>query len=206
MSLVAKGSSGTKRELIPAGIKTAVCSGIIDLGEQETTWKDKTKTSYRVMFLWEIPKETVETENGPVPRTVSKQFTNSLHEKSNLRKMLQGWRGVPFPNDNNINFDLSEMLGKPCMLTVIHETSKTSGETYAKVDNIMGLPEGLEAPKASRIISFDLDAPDALETLELLPEWVQNRVKQSKTYAMLAARDENRPEFIPAPSDDDLPF
>ena len=208
MSLIAKNKSETKRELIPAGIKTAVCCGIVDLGEQETTWEGRTKVSNRVLFLWEIPKETIETENGPVPRMVSKQFTNSLHEKAALRNMLQAWRGESFPDNPEFDFDMSQMLGQPCMLTVIHKNGK-DGTTYAKVDNIMGLPEGLEAPKASRIISFDFDDPDALNTMTLLPEWIQDRIKHSNTYAVLTARDDkpfDKPEFLPAPSDDDAPF
>lgn len=205
MSLTAKIKSESKRELIPAGIKTAVCCGIIDIGEQETTWEGRTKVANKVLFLWEIPKETIETENGPVPRMVSKQFTNSLHEKAALRNMLQAWRGESFPDDPEFVFDMSEMLGKPCMLTVIHKTSH-DGKIYAKVDSIMGLPEGLEPPKASRLISFDFDEPNALDNITLLPEWVQDRIKSSNTYAMLVARDENRPEFIPAPTDDDVPF
>lgn len=187
MSLIAKESSTVKREPIPAGIKTAVCCGIIDLGEQETKWQDKVKIARKVMFIWEIPSETIETEDGTFPRTITKQFTLSLHERSGLRKMLQAWRGKTFTAEEVTGFDLKSMLGKGCMLNIVHTESKSNGNTYANIETVIGIPEGVPTPKASHLISFDLDADTALDDLQMLPEWIQGRVKESITYSLMTA-------------------
>ena len=197
MSLIAKEATAVKRDPIPAGIKTAVCSAIIDLGEQETKWKDKVKVGRKVMFIWEIPSETIETEDGTFPRTINKQFTLSLHERAGLRKMLQAWRGKTFTEAETEGFDLKSMLGQGCMLSVVHTVSKSNGNTYANVDSVMGLPDGVPAPKATHLISFDLDAPTALEDLEMLPEWIQNRIKESITYSLMTAEQPDAKPWVP---------
>ena len=208
MSLTAKSTATVKRDPITAGVKTAVCCGIVDLCEQESVWEGKVKSADKVMFIWELPKEVIETEDGPRPRTISKQYTNSLHEKAGLRKLLQNWRGIPFPAGNDVEFDLLEMLGKGCLISIIHAAGK-DGETYARVGDVIGLPEGMDAPKATHLFSLNLDDPDALDTLELLPGWVQDRVKAGKTYPILLARRERpdwAPEDVPMDSEEDAVF
>lgn len=197
MSLIAKESNTVRREPIPAGIKTAVCSGIIDLGEQESKWQDKVKVARKVMFIWEIPSETIETEDGTFPRTINKQFSLSLHERSGLRKMLQAWRGKTFTEAETEGFDLKSMLGAGCLLSIVHTVSKSNGNTYASVDTVMGLPEGVPAPKASHLISFDLDAPTALNDLQMLPEWIQDRIKGGITYSLMTAEKDDAKPWTP---------
>lgn len=200
-------TSTIKRDPIPAGVKLAVCCGVIDLGVQETKWKGKPRIGHRVMIIWELPKETIETDDGPVPRAINKQYTVSFKDNANLTKLYKSWFGKSFADGEAGSF--RDLLGQGCLLGIVHNTNE-DGDTFANVDTVMGLPEGMEPPKPTHLLSFDFDDPDALETLEMLPEWIQNKVKASPTYAELVDK-QNKPgwESLPASSDeddDDLPF
>lgn len=206
MSLTIETKPKPKRDPIPAGVKAAVCSGIIDLGEQDESWEGKSKIVNKVMFTWEVPSATIDTEDGPIPRSLNRTYTASMGDRANLRKMVQSWLGKDLTDEEARRFDLRQMLGKGCMLNIVHKTND-KGEVFAKVDSVMGLPEEMPVPKASRLLLFDLDDPDALDAMALLPEWVQDRIKKGNTYARLLAKD-NAP-WEPDTgdvNDSDLPF
>ena len=97
--------------------------------------------------------------------------------------MLENWRGRAFTQEEMDGFDLRNVLGKACMISVVHGT-KSDGSPYAKVGSVSKMPKGMSVPQktTNALILFDLDAPDALENLQKLPEWVQNRIKESETY------------------------
>ena len=91
-------------------------------------------------------------------------------------------------------FNLTTLLGKPCQLQVIHVDS--NGKTYANINNIVNLPDNMTVPKATQVTSFDLDASDARETIVMLPEWIQNKIKESSTWEEMEAKA----------AQEDLPF
>jgi hypothetical protein len=63
---------------------------------------------------------------------IGSKFTLSLHEKASLRKILQSWRGKAFTPEELKKFDVTTILGKPCLITVTHEP-KDGGGVYANV-------------------------------------------------------------------------
>lgn len=196
-------SEGTTRELIPAGMHTAVCYGVVDLGVRKSEFNGKEKWQRKVMILWELPDEIAETENGPAPRTMSKQFNLSLHEKSALYQMLSAWRNKAFTEEELAGFDLRQIIGQGCQLSVSHETS-SKGKTYAAVKAVVGLPKGMPVPEPTHCLIFDLDDENALADFAQLPEWLQDRIKESQTYQALVQAAEE-----PWPADDgeeNLPF
>lgn len=94
MSLKIKKKSGSSVPPMDAGTYPAVCVGIVDLGEQySATFK---KYNDKVLVIWEIPSQTIEIDGEDKPRWLSKDFSASLHEKSNLYQMLVSWRGKAF--------------------------------------------------------------------------------------------------------------
>jgi hypothetical protein len=52
---------------------------------------------------------------------------------------------------------------------------------------------------------FDLDAPDALDKIESLPEWIQERIKKSQSYEALKAKGTDAQGFMDI-NPNDLPF
>jgi hypothetical protein len=211
MSLIAKSNGGASMSPIEAGTHPAVCYGLIDIGEQLNAKYNKLARKCIVMF--EIPGETSTDADGrEMPRTINITYTMSLHEKSALYRDLISWRGRPFTDEELAGFNLVNIVGAPCLLSIVH--NERNGNTYADINGIMKLPKGfLATPPAREKIIFDLDeAP--LETIDSLPVWVQNRIRESETYKERTAgagytgdtAQYVQGEFSEVSDEDELPF
>jgi hypothetical protein len=88
------------------------------------------------------------------------------------------------------------------MIGVTHNT--TGGKTYANLATIMGLPKGMDKPKAAgELIAYDIDSHDAT-AYEKLPGWLQEAIKErvaSDADKTVDAGGRSAPEF-----DDEIPF
>lgn len=159
---------------------TAVCTAVIDLGEQYTQFDKQKQGTYKpqCMFIFEIPDERVEVDGESKPRWIStKRFTTFLSEKSGLFKFLTSWG-----NKDIENIDLTSVLGRGAVLT-ISQKEKTDGTKYNNIEGIAGLPKGIQAPKPeSELLAFDADEPD-MEVLAKLPEWIQKLIEKSTQFA-----------------------
>ena len=199
MSLTVNGSSATNIDPIPEGTHLGVCNMLIDLGMQYSEAFEN--TARKVLIGWEIPEETIELEDGTHPRMISKRYTASLNESANLRHDLAAWRGRDFTPEELAAFDLRNIIGKSCLLTVIHKES--NGKTYANIQSVTALPKGMqkgELTDGSTI--FDLDA-DPIDAVETLPKWIADVIKKSSTYQERL----NAPQFTELPDDEEgLPF
>ena len=194
---------GTRMEPVSAGMHMAVCCAVTDLGLRKQVFKEQERISRKVLLMWELPDETFADKDGNTqPRTMSKQYTLSLHEKAGLTKMLQSWRGKPFTSEELKGFDLRQIVGKGCQLSVIHEQGK-DGQTYANISAVVGIPKGTAVPQPTHTIIYDLDEPDALDTISLLPDWIQKVIRESITYQEKADSAE-RPLWDE--NDEEMPF
>lgn len=159
---------------------TAVCTAVIDLGEQYTQFDKQKQGTYKpqCMFIFEIPDERVEVDDESKPRWIStKRFTAILSEKSGLFKFLTSWG-----NKDIENIDLTSVLGRGAVLT-ISQKEKTDGTKCNNIEGIAGLPKGIQAPKPeSELLAFDADEPD-MEVLAKLPEWIQKLIEKSAQFA-----------------------
>ena len=187
MSLYASESSGAKLPPIPEDTYPAICYAIIDLGDQYSEKYDKTAHKCRV--LWEVSGETIEVEGRTVNRTISKDYTLSLNEKSALRKDLRAWRGREFTPEELKKFDVKNVLGVPCMLQIIH--NKNGENVYANIASISKLPKAMPAPEQTNETiwwNFSDNAVDD-ETFQKIPQYIQDRIKESQTYTFLTTGD-----------------
>ena len=119
MAIIAssKGSS-TPREPIAAGAYAARCYSIIDLGTREETIQGNTKVLRKIRITFELPTErrVFNEEKGEQPCVISKEFSLTLNEKSNLRLFLRSWRGKDFTEEEAKDFDVAKLIGAPCLL------------------------------------------------------------------------------------------
>lgn len=138
MPIVAK--AGASYTPAPAGAHAAVCVDVVDLGELEVTFGGKTKRQHKVNIVWQIE----ELRDDGKPHQLRKRYTLSLHEKAGLRKDLESWRGRPFNEEELAGFDVEVLIGKGCMINVVHNA--TGGNTYANVAAIMRMPKGMQGP------------------------------------------------------------
>ena len=210
MSLVATNKGGANIAPIEAGTHPAICYGLVDLGMQ---YSEKYKnSSQKVMLMWELPEETIEIDGEEKPRVISQTYTCSLNEKAVLRKDLASWRGRDFTDDELAGFALQNIVGKPCLLSIIHR--ENNGSTYANVGGVMKMPKGMP-PMVQTMdsIVFDLDE-SPLEDMAKLPEWIQKRIMASETYKERIAGAGDRPgdeaapdaEFVELEDEGQLPF
>ena len=201
------------RELVPAGNHIATCYSMIHLGTSiEKDQKGNDKLMNKVKISWELPTEmrVFDESKGEQPMSISKDYTLSMYEKANLRKELEGWRGKGFTEEQAKAFDITVLLGKPCMLNVIHKTSK-GGNDYATINSISSIPKGMTIPKQINA-NFEFNFTDkfSLQVLDSLPEWLKNKIKESNEYkAINNPQDQDlTPEYRSSSLEepDDLPF
>jgi hypothetical protein len=179
MSLTAKESGSTFQKVAP-GAYPARCFRLIDIGTQRGEWAGKPTVRHQCIISWELPNELIETgEYAGKPYSVSKFYTISLNEKANLRKDLESWRGREFTKEELDGFDLKNILGKPCMVSVIHEKDKV------KVSGVMAMPKGLKLPEQINP-SFWFDISDFdFEKFEALSDGIKAMIQKSDEYKML---------------------
>lgn len=197
MSLIVSANQASTFSPIPDGTYLAVCSMLVDIGEQ---YNERHKKSVKqVVIEWEIPDETYTTSDGKEkPKHVRKFYTLSLNEKSALRKDLAAWRGRDFTADELESFDLRNIVGKSCLVNITHNDSG-----YEVVTSVMALPKGMEKGKLSdEPIIFDMDV-DELKLIEYLPEWLQKKIKDSVTYQEKTLVP---PAVNELPDDEEAPF
>jgi hypothetical protein len=134
-----KGGGGDEYDIPPAGSFAAALVAIIDLGTHREEFQGKSKDVRKVFLVWELPGEKISgTGNNHV---IGREFSLSFTPKSILRIFAEKWRGKSYNEGETI--DIAKMLGKSCLLSIIHATSKSSGSEFAKADSVSQLPKGM---------------------------------------------------------------
>ena len=200
--LTASASSGGSFSPIPEGTYSAVCNMLVDLGMQRN--ETYNNVSRKVLISWQLPDETIEIEGKDEPRVISKRYTLSLDDRSNLRADLAAWRGRDFTPEELQAFDLRNIVGAPCLINIIHK--ENNGKKYANISSIMALPKGMPRPQmAGEPTVFDLDE-SPLSGINNLPKWIAETIYKSETYKERVAAGVE-PEFKELDDwDGELPF
>jgi hypothetical protein len=192
---------------VPSGNHVARCYSMIHIGTIEDEYQGEKKRLNKVRITWELPNETkvFNAEKGEQPYSISKEYTLSMHEKATLRHDLESWRGKGFTEEEANSFDITKLLGKPCMLNVIHKTSK-SGNQYSAISSISSIPKGMVAPEQVND-TFEFSYNDFSQSkFDSLPDWLKDKMRATPEYKKATSR-----ELDVAPSDvnedsDLLPF
>lgn len=213
MSLIAKGE-GSSFIPVPTGMHLARCYRIVDLGTQESTYMGNVKQLHKMMMQFEVHGEDAQgnltvTSKGE-PMTVSKNYTVTLSDKSNLRKDLQTWRGKDFTAEELRGFEVKNVLGQWAMISVVE--TENNGQTYTNIANINpvpatikknGLPEGKNPLKV-----FQIDEPD-MELFDTFSENLQNKIRKSPEWERLHGSVQDQGNGATGSFDDmsdDMPF
>ena len=169
-------STGGNYEQPEAGTYNALCIGLIDLGTQENNYQGEIKYARQVLLQFELDEKS----KGGSNFTVSKFYKASTHEKANLRKDLESWRGTPFTEDDIKGFDLTTILAKPCMVTI-----GMSEKGKAVISGIGKQMKGLPTIKTDHgYTSFSLDNYEEV-VFNMIPEGLQNIIKKSPEWQKL---------------------
>lgn len=177
-------NEGVRKEIIPAGNYVARCYSMIHIGTVDEEYMGETKTMNKARITWELPTElrVFKEENGEQPMVISKEYTLSLHEKSNLRGDLESWRGKGFSEDEAKRFDITKLIGVPCMINIIHKKSK-SGNEYATISAISPMPKGFVCPKQiNDSFIFDYEEHFSEEIIKTFPDFIKDKIMSSVEY------------------------
>lgn len=178
-----KAAAGTPRELIPAGNYVAICYSMVQIGTIDNTYKGVTKKTPKIRLGWELCDELKVFKEGEVakPLVIEKEYSLYMTDKSNLRKDLESWRGATWTDKEAEDFDITKLVGAPCMLNIIHHTAD-SGKVYEKISGITKLPKSMTAPKQfnpKRVLEFDNWNQ---EVFDKLPDFITDQIKTSLEY------------------------
>ena len=178
----------TERQLPEAGATIGTLFSLVDLGTQKVSWDGEDKWTPKLRLAFELPEQVIEgevTENGKTtkvtkPMVVSIELTRSLGERATLRKHLETWRGQAFTAKELASFSLKNLLGKSCLLTLVHKTSQ-AGRQYCAIQGMAKLPKGMKAPATTQNdqVFYEIEQGEGGQFGEL-PEWLQEKIRASK--------------------------
>lgn len=196
----------------PAGNHVAICYRFIDLGTQIVEWKGAQKHQRKVLISWELPNELMtEGEYAGNPFTIGRRYTWSMSEKANLRHDLESWRGKAFTDDDFSGpnrFNVRNIIGKPCMISIVHETKE--GSTYANIKGLAAMPKGVSAPSPiNPPVYFSLEREFFDNSvLDALSDKLKETIKGSPEYREIVDNAYKRPQSNgdTVALDDDIPF
>ena len=144
--------------------------GIAELGLQETTYKEEKKIQKQVSFLFNVYKN-----NNSKPVVLGKTYTMSMRENSNLRKAIMAIRGKDFTKEELKDWDLVQLLNKPCLITVgLYEKKGFKSLSITQVSMSMKDSQTPEATQEK--IYFDMDNTDTWESFARMPKWLQIKI------------------------------
>lgn len=200
------------------GSYAAKFSRIVDQGTQTDELNGEVKIRREVMITWELAEKMTDGR----PFVVSAWYSQSLHEKANLRKMLDGLNGGTLKAEQVKNFSLpgapKALLGLNCMVTLmLGKTGKIKVASVAKRPPAMPPAEGVNEKLYLSLDEADFDKA----TFAKLGESTRKKIARSPEFTLLLrddpslaglivqAKDANattQADGAKAKADDDIPF
>jgi hypothetical protein len=206
MAITAKKGESFEKELISAGNYVARCYRMVEIGTVEEEFLGVKKQMHKVRIGWELPTElkVFNPEKGEQPSVIDKEYTLSLADKANLRKDLQSWRGKAFTDEEAEAFDITKLLGVPCMLNIIHvQGKKDPTKTYQAIGSVSPMPKGLICPpQMTDTFVFDFDNFDETK-FNSLPDFLKEQIEKTPEYKEVISKTVESSPFI---DNDDNPF
>lgn len=168
---------------VPIGMHLARLFRIVDLGTQRTEYEGNVNFKRQLQFVWEVHGKDEEgnptvTEKGE-PLIITKDYNLSWADMATLRIDLESWRGRPFTDDERRRFDIENVIGNWCMLTVIHKPKKKGSGVYANVKAVTPVSDvrkkiGFPEPH-NKTSFFRVSEPD-MELFETFPKYLQEKI------------------------------
>ena len=180
----------------PDGAYPAVCVDLIDMGEALDIYQGTANILPKLVVVFQTNAEDAETHK---PLEIHIELTNSFGKKAKLRKILEGWRGKPYTDEEaRKGVPLHKLEKQNAILNVVHKTAQSSGNTYAIIDSIMPPMKGQATLTPHNYVRAEFWAKKKAEYAAKVAEY-------RKQNGMSVAEDDK--EFAMAGGDDsDLPF
>lgn len=182
MALSAKGKGGPRgeKDVPEAGTHFARVVGLTDLGHQpgyEYKGED-IASAYKIELTYELVNSLMADGR---PHWVSEEVNvNDFEGDGITSKMMARVRVIDRENDSNDGKDLTKLVGKPCMVSIV-----MNDNGYPKIKGqsaVSGVPSGVEVPALQNPTQiFDMDEPD-MDLWEKFPEFKQGKIKAALNF------------------------
>jgi len=193
---------------VPAGTHMARCYKMIHVGERSYEYNGELKTKNSLWVYFEIPNEmrVFSEDVGEQPLSINIEYNLTYYESAKLFQHINSWRGQTLTPQEIDDFDVSKLLGVPCMLSVVHNKSAKTGKTYANIQSVSGLPKGISCPpqindtvvwdynENFNMEMFDSFHPFFQDMIKETPEWKE---KQNNNNPISASMDNVEPDDLP---------
>jgi len=202
MSFVASEHSVSNGEtfLIPQGPHVATAFAVIGVGMQETTYGPRN----RVYVGWEIHDERFQWEKdgaeNDIPASIWRAYNVSMHKNATLREDVEAWMGKTMTKEEVQTFDLFDLVGRPCQLTIEH--SSVGDRIFNNVKSVNQLMRGVDVPPLESDEIRYLQ-PHELADWNLVPDFIRKKVEAQ---VKPEEKPEEEPEEEAEPFQDPIPF
>ena len=169
---------------ISEGQHHAVCNGVVDLGVQLATYFGKVRNEHQILISFEFPNELYEYQDELRIRSLSKIFAASITVNSYLRQALKALRRRDLTQEDLIAFNLKDLIGLHCMITITHNVNKLKGKTYANITEINEIAESISTPPPEMPFHFDSEDESTWGSFVTLPLWIQNKINQNQNFIL----------------------
>lgn len=162
---------------------------VLDLGPRQNYF-DKEKINHEIMLTYELVTEFMQDDKGesvedkplwlsevinmvdlPTGMSPTEIYADAYKSKG---KLVQ--RCKVFDPKGTLDFDLSQMVDLPCVVTVVQK-KKQDGTLKNDIGGVTGIMKGMAVPELVNPPKvFSLEEPD-LTILGSLPEWLQEKIK-----------------------------
>lgn len=175
-----------KRILPPTGTFIARCVRLIHIGTIEEDYLGEMKELNKMNITFELVDKLTTFKDGEdaKPFVVSQDYTLSLGDKSNLKKIVEGIIGRTLETKEKDTFDVESLLNKECLVTIKHKTSK-AGNERAEIASTSPLMEGQVAKKSynePKLLTFT-NWDEAY--FESLPDFLKEKIASSAEYQQM---------------------
>ena len=141
----------------------AICIGVWDIGIHESVWEGKVSQKRKLLIRFEVEELMPEdSEYKGKHKCINRYFNATLWEQGALRPAIEAIIGKALTQEEAEQLDLQSLVGKACMLDIIHKTR--NGKVIPEIKAISKIPKKMEA---------DIFTPDNLYKDGKEPEWLE---------------------------------
>lgn len=180
--------------IISQGTHLARMYSLVHVGTVSEEYQGEMKDFNKIRVTFEFPQElhTFKEENGPQPIVLSQEYNLVMGDKSKLRKLISGILGKNLTEDEAYAFDVTSLLGKECLLSIIHKVS-AAGNTRAEISSASPLMKGQTCPPQVNP-TFLLTYQDWDQAkFDGLPQFIKDKMVQSHEYTEMMNKGEEEP-------------
>lgn len=228
MSLIPQKGEDKPRVMIPEGQHIGICCHVVDLGTQPG-YKGKPTPKFKLAFEFPDHQHEWDEDEGAVPMIRAKRFTNSMHEKSAIVRVIKQWGvGKAYRNKHGVSLfeavsrdGWAPLIGWPALVQIEHaefaedDGSKRVVDVIAAINQVPEAMMGMVQKPITPPVVYNID--EHPKNWDKLAERTQKEIRESQEFRDKAIKEDDakkgnlplqtktqKPEN--AQDDDDIPF